>query len=314
MFGATYDWNNLVRRARNTWPAVGTSPLAQFVDTDSVSGFSWQEVRANRGLWAEMFQSRVNGIVLPTTQKQVNYLEELTGFFIPPVDGNYSFYIRADDGSAFFLSTDSNPANLKLVAQSTSAQPDASFASFFFYGGGPGWGLGNAGQISAPIPLRAGSPYFTRVLHMQGIGGDFLDAAMRISTAASNFSSEAQRSLRSSPTVLMVRTTCTVVREVQVCAAYLGQRALLLCFAAFNSPPCLQVITLTGFSNATVWDMYVPYFGGGNIWSYTGFPSAALLQSNLNPIVRMGSQGRWCAATTDNIPGPTPFSLSLSPG
>lgn len=46
VFGDFYDWYNLARRSQNAWPAPGTTPLVQYVDTDSVSGFSWQEVRA----------------------------------------------------------------------------------------------------------------------------------------------------------------------------------------------------------------------------------------------------------------------------
>lgn len=161
--------------------------------------------------------------VLPV-QNQYYYLQELTGFFVPPVDGNYTFYIRGDDGTAFLLSTDSSPARLRLVAQSTTYQPDATFGSFFFTSPSSGWGLGFAGQVSAPIPLRAGTPYFSRALHVQGGGGGYFDMAVRISTKAPNFGSEAQRTLRSTPTVLKVQTLSAVVREVQV---RLGPRARL---------------------------------------------------------------------------------------
>lgn len=93
--------------------------------------------------------------------------------------------------------------------------PDASFASFFLVGPNNYWGQGDVGQISAPVPLLAGVPYFMRVLHVQGSGADWFDAAVRISTA-DPIGSEAQRRLRSTPTVLLVQTTSAVVREVQV--------------------------------------------------------------------------------------------------
>ena len=42
------------------------------------------------------------------------YIEEQTGFFVPPVSANYSFYVRGDDLVSVELSTTSSPNDLKL--------------------------------------------------------------------------------------------------------------------------------------------------------------------------------------------------------
>src|SRR5438105_4307232 len=44
------------------------------------------------------------------------YGGRMTGFFVPPVDGDYQFAIASDDGGAFFLSTDDSPANKVSIA------------------------------------------------------------------------------------------------------------------------------------------------------------------------------------------------------
>ena len=217
VFGKMYDWADIVYRAQNTWPAARTTPLVQYVDTDSMTGFSWNEVGGCSGVacMSRYSDFRFFCSFLPF-QGQNNYVQDLTGYFIPPVDGDYTFYLRGDDQVSLYLSRDANPKNLRLVAASSSyTPPSAAFAGFFFITPGYFWNQGFAGQISAPITLRAGVPYFTRLLHSQGGGGEYLDTAIRISTKDPNFGSEAQRTLRSTPTVLVIQTTSAIVREVQ---------------------------------------------------------------------------------------------------
>jgi hypothetical protein len=43
-----------------------------------------------------------------------NYGVRLSGFITPPESGSYIFYISADDGAEFWLSTDASPANIAL--------------------------------------------------------------------------------------------------------------------------------------------------------------------------------------------------------
>src|ERR1035437_2686831 len=47
----------------------------------------------------------------------VDFAERASGYFIPPTSDNYVFFLASDDDSDLFLSTDSNPANKRLIAQ-----------------------------------------------------------------------------------------------------------------------------------------------------------------------------------------------------
>src|SRR4051812_31033926 len=46
-----------------------------------------------------------------------NYGQRMRGYIVPPVSGNYTFWIASDDNSELWLSTDSNPATKRLIAQ-----------------------------------------------------------------------------------------------------------------------------------------------------------------------------------------------------
>ena len=39
------------------------------------------------------------------------YVTRMRGFFVPPIDDDYTFMIRSDDFSELYLSTDDDPAN-----------------------------------------------------------------------------------------------------------------------------------------------------------------------------------------------------------
>lgn len=49
----------------------------------------------------------------------VNYTERFSGYFIPPTNGAYVFFINSDDDSDLFLSTDNTAAHKQLIAQET---------------------------------------------------------------------------------------------------------------------------------------------------------------------------------------------------
>jgi hypothetical protein len=78
------------------------------------------------------------------------YTQDNMGFFVPPVTANYSFYTRADDFVSVWLSRDSSPANATQIAVTPSYTDQWwSYAS----------------QISKPVFLQAGVPYWIRVRH-----------------------------------------------------------------------------------------------------------------------------------------------------
>lgn len=87
-----------------------------------------------------------------------SYGSVVRGFISPPTTGTYSFNVRSDDQSQFFLSSDDNPANLVSVA----------FAPGYTYEHDT-----YPEQTSADITLTKGEYYYFELLHKEGGGGDF---------------------------------------------------------------------------------------------------------------------------------------------
>jgi hypothetical protein len=77
-----------------------------------------------------------------------DYGTSIRGYVIPPVDGNYIFWIASDANSELWLSTNNNPANVVLIAYI------------------PG------NSQSSPKSLVAGQKYYVEVLHKAGTGND----------------------------------------------------------------------------------------------------------------------------------------------
>jgi hypothetical protein len=100
----------------------------------------------------------------PAGDVENNYGIRVTGVIIPPTTGSYVFYIAADDHSRLFLSTDSSPANVVLIA----TEPE--------WNGVRAWLTADrrpaANNVSAPISLTAGQRYHFYALMKEGGGGD----------------------------------------------------------------------------------------------------------------------------------------------
>jgi hypothetical protein len=86
------------------------------------------------------------------------------GWITPTESGNYTFFLRSDDASELWLSDDSSPDGVTLVAFETGCC-DA---------------FKEAGEeTSAPISLTAGQSYFIEAFYKEGGGGDYLQVAWR---------------------------------------------------------------------------------------------------------------------------------------
>lgn len=99
-----------------------------------------------------------------------NYGARVTGFIIPPADGDYRFFTRSDDASQFLLSKDENPANAVLIAEETGCcdgfkEPDDASAPSF--------------ETSTAQTLKAGKKYAFIAFVKEGGGGDYLQVAWR---------------------------------------------------------------------------------------------------------------------------------------
>ena len=94
-----------------------------------------------------------------------NYGAVLEGLVTPTVAGDYRFFIRSDDASQFFLSTDATEANLEMIAEQPGCcnaflEPDSQ-------------------MTSEPRTLVAGRSYYARLVYKEGGGGDYGQVAWR---------------------------------------------------------------------------------------------------------------------------------------
>ena len=94
-----------------------------------------------------------------------NFVERISGLFVPPVSGNYTFYVCSDDDSALFLSTDSNPANKQQIANETAWSNSRQWVS-------SAGGSDVTSKVSGAIALVAGQSYYIEGQHHEGGGGD----------------------------------------------------------------------------------------------------------------------------------------------
>lgn len=90
-----------------------------------------------------------------------NYGQRMHGYITPPVTGNYTFWIATDDNGALFLSTDSDPANIRQIASVPDWSGSREWTKF-------------PQQQSAPVKLTAGQSYYIIALQKEGGGGDNL--------------------------------------------------------------------------------------------------------------------------------------------
>jgi len=115
----------------------------------------------------------------PGADLKNNYGTQIIGYFYPATTGPHTFYLAADDGAVLYLSTDSDPANKKLIAVETAWSPVRGWESTAggsvlesknssTYTGSQWPGGGTA------INLTAGQPYYIEALSKEGIGGDNL--------------------------------------------------------------------------------------------------------------------------------------------
>jgi hypothetical protein len=94
-----------------------------------------------------------------------NYRGRITAFLIPPVTGEYIFWIVTDDNGRLWLSTDHDPNNAQLIAS------ESSWAAENAWGG-----VGDEAQ-SVVITLQGGKPYWLRGGYQETGGGDHIQIA-----------------------------------------------------------------------------------------------------------------------------------------
>ncbi len=93
-----------------------------------------------------------------------NYGSRVRALVTPPDSGAYRFFIASDDASSLLFSANTNGAGAARIAYVSG------------YTSANNW-TANASQMSAPINLVAGQPYYLEALHKEGGGGDHLSVA-----------------------------------------------------------------------------------------------------------------------------------------
>ncbi len=116
--------------------------------------------------YVTQFTSRLalpdNQQALPTRE---NYFGRLSGWIVPPSSGDYEFFIRSDDASQLYLSTDDKRENAELIAEETGC------CDPFQEPGLP--------ETSTPHALVANKRYYIYAILKEGGGGDYCDVAYR---------------------------------------------------------------------------------------------------------------------------------------
>lgn len=100
-----------------------------------------------------------------------DYLQRMWGFLIPPLDGDYVFWIAADDDAELWLSNDDTAQSRQRIA--ISAPVTGSGTKPMEWDRQPG-------QRSAPIRLQAGRRYLIEALHKEGGGEDHVEVGWRL--------------------------------------------------------------------------------------------------------------------------------------
>ncbi|MBL9127726.1 MAG: Ig-like domain-containing protein, partial [Verrucomicrobiales bacterium] len=100
-----------------------------------------------------------------------NYGAKVSGFIVPPESGDYHFFLRSDDASQLYLSTDDKEANAQMIAEELDCcdaflEPDSGDTA-----------------TSAAVTLVGGRKYAFYALVKEGGGGDYLQVAARRSNS-----------------------------------------------------------------------------------------------------------------------------------
>ena len=121
------------------------------------------------------FKNLVDNGALPTSIAEVDVIESpfnrgdyyctyIEGYLVPPQTGNYRFAIASDDESQFYLSTDTNPENLSMLAEVTDSVYPKEYE-------------GAASIQSVDVALVAGNIYYFRIYHFEASIGDSISLA-----------------------------------------------------------------------------------------------------------------------------------------
>jgi hypothetical protein len=125
-----------------------------------------------------------------------NYAAQLIGYLIPPVTGDYRFWIASDDQGILYLSPDADPAKKRAIAlepqwsgwrnylgterRSMATTGNSAFIFQHFPGIAPDARVNDSLNTVGWIHLEAGRRYYIEALMKEGGGEDNLDIAWQM--------------------------------------------------------------------------------------------------------------------------------------
>jgi hypothetical protein len=96
-----------------------------------------------------------------------NFGARIRGYIVPPITGNYTFWIASDDQSELWLSTDSTTTRKKKIASVTGNTFSRQYTKY-------------PAQKSVVITLTAGKKYYIEALQKESIAGDNLSVRWQL--------------------------------------------------------------------------------------------------------------------------------------
>lgn len=118
-------------------------------------------------LQTELISEFFEGVQPPVQPGPNNYGSMMEGYLLPPVTGNYTFWVSSDDSSELWISTNNAPEGKQKVAAVDGATGFRAFDA-------------NASQKSASISLVRGQSYYIQVIQKEGGGDDHVSVAWQI--------------------------------------------------------------------------------------------------------------------------------------
>lgn len=187
----TLKVNNVKDTAGNT---IATDSTTTFTSVSLLKGYAfyerWNDADGDMGDLNAFATAIADGTARPADVTAVvnqfggpwgatdNYNARVRTYFTPPANGNYVFFVSADDNARVYLSTDDNPANKKLICQEAGWSNQYQWTA-------PGSGAAEdkrSDQFATTewadywtITLQANRTYFMEVLWNEGGGGDGAD-------------------------------------------------------------------------------------------------------------------------------------------
>jgi len=145
--------------------------LAGAADGDITTALANPRVKSGAATTLALLSGSLNTRNVFPNDSHENYLARISGFITPKTTGNYYFFLRSDDASRLYLSTNEtipNPAVDTYIANEPGCcngfyEPDA----------------GDPATTATPIALQAGKRYGVLILLKEGGGGDWLMVAWR---------------------------------------------------------------------------------------------------------------------------------------